>query len=290
MAVYFQKIGVKMRKQRYKSFIDEIDERVSGKLFYKFLVVLVVFYFLIIFCSQAFYSNFAYISISGESMQNTLNPNPVVVSTNKGEELMQDGVYIRFTNRADYNDIAIIRSNLPTTHETIIKRVMAQEGDFVTIAKVPNINGGSEFRFMRVKKNSAKVEVIYEDYIKSYQEWNILKESIVDDVSYEQRFYEAYQYYNYNTKTFKVSELGNKNVTFFEVPEGQFFFMGDNRAYSSDARVVGTYKYTDIIGKVVQIVHNGTKYKNNNKWWINRTLGVLNVCWKEVLRFFGAKL
>ena len=266
---------------KFKSFQDDIDERVSGKLFYRFVVLIFVVYLIIIIGGEIFYSQFSYVSISGKSMQSTLNPNPVVIRTERGDSYMQDGVYIKRTKEVDYGDI-IILTYLKEENETIIKRALAFGGDYISIVKI-----SGEYRFLRVKKDSSYVEVLQENYIKSYEEWSSKQEISVNNVIYQKDFYEKYKSYD-GSQTFSVRQLGGREVDFFLVPENEIFFMGDNRANSYDAREMGTFDTDRIIGKVVQIVRDGTKYPKNNFWWAYRFWGFLKVCWKNILSFFGA--
>ncbi len=286
-----------MGKREYKNFIEDIEDRASNKLFYKFVIVLFAFYMFLLICNQAFYSNFSYLTIFGTSMQNTLNPYPRKVTTQNGrEESWQDGVYVRLSQNVDYGDIVIIQSDGISAHDSIIKRVLGKEGDYITIAKI-DVEGveGGEYRFMRVRADSGGVvEVLYEDYIRSYTEWtaNEYHTGQITDANgivYERNFYNYYTL-SYPSKKFKVNELDGKEVTFFQVPENHIFFMGDNRANSTDARFIGTKSTDKILGYVVEIIRDGSNYEGNNDWWKNRFVGFAKICYKEVLRFFGANV
>lgn len=278
----------------FKNFKDEYEERISRRLFYKFITILFVFYIFLLVCSQSFYANYAYVGISGLSMQSTLNPNPKLIKTEKGYEEMQDGVYLKYTKDIDYGDIIILNSDL-SKHESIIKRTIGLGGDYITIALIETEEGTQEFRTMRVKNNSSNVEVMQENYIKSYEEWSYSSHHAnfltIDGVTYQKTFFEEFSNKNkhdYKQKTFKVDKLGGKNVTFFQVPENEIFFMGDNRANSTDARSTGCYSIDKLVGKVVEIVKDGTYYQGNQVWWWRRLEGFVRISYNEVLRFFGA--
>ena len=53
--------------------------------------------------------------------------------------------------------------------------------------------------------------------------------------------------------------FGNQSVLFYEIGEGQIFYLGDNRANSSDARYFGTVDAEEmVVGKVVKLIENGS--------------------------------
>lgn len=283
---------------RYKYFKDEKEEKLSNKLFYKFMLILFFFYFILIVCLQTFFANYGYVTILGQSMQPTINKNPVCVKYQNyvEKQYISDGVYLRYTHDIDYNDIIIIDNRMNEQEDTIIKRVLGFGGDYVTIVKVDNEGESNyEYRFMRVKKNSPTVEIIEEDYINGYSGWNDKEELLTEDnIAYEKVFYKTFMViHHYEYKTFKVSLDGGKSysdVVFFKIPENEIFFMGDNRAHSTDSRAEGALPLKKVVGKVVEIVPHGTSYVGNKTWWWNRTVGFFNVLWKEILRFFGANI
>lgn len=276
-------------KPVYKYYKDEKEDKLSQKIFIKIIVIFCVFYLLIMSFSVAFYHNFSYVTISGKSMQSTLNPSPVAVKTDRGTEYLQDGVYIRHTHDVDYGDIVVLDTTYPGAKRksTIIKRVIGLEGDYVTIARINN-----EYRVLRVRSHTSRVEVLQEDYILSYSEWSGESSEfdiVINDVAYESTLYEYYITYGYESKTFQVDELGGKEVVFFEVEEDSIFFLGDNRAHSNDGRSLGFFEKSKIEGKVIDVVKDGSSYKGNNFWWFNRLKGFFRVIWQEILRIFGAK-
>ncbi len=284
---------------RYKYFKNEYEDRVSNKLFIKFLIVLFIFYFILIVCFQTFFTNYTYVTILGQSMRPTLNKKPCHIEYDdyENKQYVQDGVYLKYTQDIDYNDIVVIDARYQGLKDTIIKRALAFGGDYITIAKVQKEGKlYGEYRFMRRKKNSAKIEILEEKYILDYSEWS-LEAGIKDenDVVYEKSFYVTLKLENnYPTQTFPVSLDGGQSqteVVFFKVPDNHLFFMGDNRSHSTDAREApGPVEMNKVVGKVVEIVPNGTKYPNNGSWWWHRVVGFINVVWKEILRFFGAHI
>ena len=154
-------------KPYYKYYQDEKDDKLSQKIFIRFIVIFFVFYLIIMAISFCFYQNFSYVTISGKSMQPTLNTNPVLVKTDRGSEYLQDGVYIKHTQDVEYQDIVVIDTTPKNALEktTIIKRVIALEGDYVSIVKIESENGNREYRVLRVEENTSKVEVLKEESI-----------------------------------------------------------------------------------------------------------------------------
>ncbi len=272
-------------EQNYKYFQDEVEEKKTNKVFYKFIIAIALVYLAIFAIVYFYHANFEYVTINGPSMQNTLNPNPEL----RDENEVQDGVIVKLSTDADYGDIIVIDRGEKVS--SIIKRVLAFEGDYFTIASI-DFNGGRDYRFMRIKAGTNEVEIINEPYIKSYEYWNMIEGYTSNGIVYEGVLYPEYtQELHYSTTTFDVKIDGQTHaIEFFKVPEGEVFYMGDNRTASLDARVYGTTKQSNIYGYVVKIVHNGTFIKDNPvKWFFQQIGDFFEVIWREILIFFGMK-
>ncbi len=272
-------------EQNYKYFQDEVEEKKTNKVFYKFIIAIALVYLAIFAIVYSYHANFEYVTINGPSMQNTLNPNPEL----RDENEVQDGVIVKLSTDADYGDIIVIDRGEKVS--SIIKRALAFEGDYFTIASI-DFNGGRDYRFMRIKAGTNEVEIINEPYIKSYEYWNMIEGYTSNGIVYEGVLYPEYtQELHYSTTTFDVKIDGQTHaIEFFKVPEGEVFYMGDNRTASLDARVYGTTKQSNIYGYVVKIVHNGTFIKDNPvKWFFQQIGDFFEVIWREILIFFGMK-
>lgn len=282
-----------------KHFQQEKEERKAKKSGWLFLFITVLVCCVLFGISYSFNQNYYYIEVEGRSMQPTINPNPVVVERTVGnitkEISVQDGVYVVPTKDVDYEDI-IILENMFAEKSTIIKRVLAFEGDYVSIAKVENEEGMMVFRLMRVKSGHSDVEVLREEYIKSEWEWatycspaeaQIPQDSQTTNVVYEIDFYETFSIGDYQQRIFNVE---GRDIKFFKVPEGELFYLGDNRTQSKDSTESGTVSTDHLMGKTVRIVRNGTYYSGNIFFFFNRIGEVLSLIWDEILRFFGATI
>ena len=268
----------------YQYYQDEKDDKISQRLFMIFVFILLLFYLALFITNIFFQQSFRYVTINGTSMQPTLNPNPVEVE----DGFVQDGVYIKLTQDIDYNDIIIIDKSVDNSeyNQTIIKRVLGFEYDKISIAKV-EVDGKSTYRFMRIKSGTNKVEIIYEDYIKSYDLWNAITSITDGGIDYENIFYKTFLMGN-NVSLEYVEGVGY--VKFYQIQQNQIFYMGDNRTGSSDARSSGTENIEKVIGKVVEISHNSTNIQNSLFWWFNRVVTYLKIIGKQIIEYFAWKV
>lgn len=294
-----------MEKIYYEYYQDVKEDKISKRTFIWFVVILVFFYSTIFVTNILFQQNYRYITVNGLSMQPTLNANPVYINGKN----VQDGVYIRITDKADYGDIIII-DKIEEANHTIIKRLLGKEGDRISIAKL-NINGKQEYRFLRVKASDSRVEVLYEDYIEGtcidnsgnkyqigYDTWSTISSVQDNSNKYEELFYKTFLWDSENQVTitenvyeydFTYNNVEYQNVKFYEIEEDHIFYMGDNRTGSSDARLTGTDTESKILGRVVTITHNSTSYRNSFFFWFERTKGYLEIIWKEIIYNFAWK-
>ena len=312
--------------QEYEYYQDVRQDKIEKRTFLLFVIILTCFFSLIFVTNIFFQSNYRYITVNGLSMQPTLNQNPVKVDGKAVQDgvyikLLKN----KSTNELDYGDIVIL-DETDEFGKTIIKRYLAKGGDKISIFKV-NINGSEEYRFVRIKSGSTVPEVIEESYLEGdvynclidsyeqlgYTKWSREAYYSVVSVKYESWFYstffnpdsfiynpdsEIYQNdyrsyvpYTHSISTYTVQYDGQtyNNVLFYEVPQNDMFYMGDNRTNSQDARMNGTEAVSKVIGKVVKVTRNSTSSQNSIFWLFSRTKGYLEIIWDEIVNYFAWK-
>lgn len=279
----------------------ERESKIATRLFVIFVQILLIFYAIVFSINIAFNTAYRYITVEGISMQPTLNPNPIM--TGDGE--FQDSVYIKLTQDVDYNDIIIVDRSEEEHKEgyTVIKRILAFEGDKISIVKLPvGENDEYEYRFVRIKKgdNISTITyqgqddeyIIYEDYIKGYNLWNYTFSTSLNGVEYEGIFYQTF-IHGHQTEMHYIA-INDKilPVEFYEIGSNmeesdQIFYMGDNRTESRDSREYGTVDANNIVGYVIKIVHNGYSIRNSAFSWIEKVWDYFAIIWKEIINYFS---
>lgn len=253
--------------ERYENF-KETNTRKNDRANKCFVTILSIVFVVLMFFLGALLGyriNFEYITVDGLSMQNTINPNPdqVFVQTDNGIEThyYQDGVIIERKQNPQRGEIVVL--NIPNWPDTIIKRVIATQGDLVTIRQmeIEQENGESvkQYRVIVANKGEDNFSILDEEYVKSYEEWSESKEhapKLVGGIYYESNFYDTFLKNNDQI-------VYNGNTMFYQVPQGQIFYLGDNRAHSSDSRFFGCAKYSQIEGIVRVFIRDAYTMKQN---------------------------
>ena len=240
--------------KKYLYFEDERCEKVTKKCLKSVFIFFFILSVIVASLYCWFFSNYYFLTVTGRSMQPTLNIDIIYQSD------AQDCVIVDKYAEIDYGDIIIIKNPANINSDnTIIKRLLAKEGDKFSIIKIDGL-----YHLLRIKKGFNDVEVLDESsYIKGYVDWSIGKRPYIDydqNVVYEAEFYENYidksgRYFSSD----RVSEVvyDNKIIYFYQIEKNEIFYLGDNRANSSDARYYGPVTTDIVLGKVVKICYNG---------------------------------
>lgn len=155
-----------------------------------------------------------------------------------------DIVYISKSKNFSNGDIVVINAGKTPSGNQIIKRIVASPGDTLTF-KVTEVffEHMQQYFNVDIYLNGEKLE---EDYTKDKQTtilYRIFTESTET------------KYYSFNN-TF-VSALNDDKEFTISLGDDEYFVMGDNRSDSTDSRVFGTVKKSEVAGKVVLLVENG---------------------------------
>ncbi len=226
-----------------------------------------------------FLANYRYYPVSGTSMQPTIN-------AGLSEQSVKDGVYIKYNEQINVNDIIIIK--LEDRVNTIIKRVIAKGGDKISIRKYDEYD--NQYRVSVIRDGSENIEILQEDYILSYPGWSYDEGITFGSEVYESRFYETFLKATLEPESHFVNryDVSYEGDTYFvEVPEGEIFYMGDNRGASLDARINGTCTEEQVVGVVKVIIRDVSTAKSNNTLWWEKIKAVFGYFWNEIGNFFA---
>lgn len=228
----------------------QVLEDPSGRIYYRWqdcfhealgtVILLMVVFFM--FCA-VFWLSFHYAKpIQGSSMQPLINnydtgaTGDIAIVSNK----------LRYT----YDDIIIIdmeRSNTTDTfvsEKLLIKRVIALPGDTILLE-----NLGSEYVFMIKKQGESTFHTITSSA-------EIQTMTSAD---------KAAAFYNQTGWTHKITKNTDGSIT---LPDGYFFFVGDNRNASYDCRNFGPVEMSACVGVVEQILPKDS--------FLNKLFGIIN--------------
>lgn len=275
------------------------------------MYILLLFATIFLVWYVVFASTHSFYVVSGPSMMPTLNNRITYeqVISEKAQDISYDAVYIDRTNKIKLFDIVVIERQ---KKDSVIKRVMAQEGDYITIALVETENG-KEYRFFRIPNGTnlekftdqqARMEEQGENgYVIDKTDWlsrysqTALKtvEGNENGFSYQEKFYDCFlnEFFR-NQKSFESEKLFDytiaksdsneflispEGLVYVKVPKNKFFYMGDNRGHSTDAREHGFCDVKYIVGRTELIVYNHN--------FVNRILEVMKFYFNEIDNFFA---
>ena len=244
---------------------------------------IVLIFFLIFF---AWYTYFVvthrYYIVYGPSMKPILNEQ---VADNDENSAM-DAVYVNLYDKIEVGDIVVI-NDVSSSGESIIKRVVAESGDYVTIAK-----SGDNFYLYRIPKSmmsqnsNGEKESLLSDSNARVEEnesasgydviWDESSIYVDGNYTYEYKFYDRFFSDNSLNYDYYTSQDGLKYVC---VPDGYSFCLGDNRAVSADSRRYGFISNENMVGNVELIVYDYS--------FGNRVLEVIKFYYKQVEDFFA---
>lgn len=267
-------LGFNLKKQdaiRQEEYLEKEAKKFPKVLFCIFLVYFILFSIYIGFYIY-FTNTYELSEVYGLSMQNTLNPN---ISS---QDECHDLVYVNTKKDIERFDVIVIKdSDSSGKPIKLIKRVIGMPGDLITIVKDAD-DGYYHVYYADVEND--EVYRINESYIKSYAEWTSLKSQFsLGDIVYENEFYSNF----IASGSYETKIIGG--TVFFEVPDDQLFYLGDNRARSSDSRARGTGEIKNVEG-VAEIILPDAAKDNANVFAI-KSKAIFSFVWDNLTQFFA---
>lgn len=189
------------------------------------VAVLIFFYF------------FSFVPIQGESMENTIHDKQYCFSQRKAYNI----------NRGD-----IVIINLPESDDKhdVVKRVIGISGDKILFMRAEN-NSYVDLYIRKKGENSFKK--LNEPYLKERMRYIPAIFNHTDVLPYDSKLTQYnFNKYDHNVDPNVYSNIDNKCVI---VPNGNIFFLGDNRNVSRDSRYYGTQPLKNVKYKVLSVVY-----------------------------------
>ena len=202
-----------------------------------------------------------------------------------------DAVYINLYGKIDISDVVVL-DEVSSESESIIKRVVAKAGDYVTIA---DLSDDGEFSLYRIPKeemvngesriSDEEAKVVETKEVAGYDVlWTHCSPNTENDISYENRFYEKFLlnrqnggFESANSEEYDYYTSPN-GLVYVRVPEGKYFCLGDNRGWSDDSRKYGFIGEDKVVGDVEFIVYNCS--------FVSRLFEVVKYYYAQVEVFF----
>ncbi|MBS7577411.1 MULTISPECIES: signal peptidase I [unclassified Enterococcus] len=160
---------------------------------------------------------------------------PIIVDGHSMDPTLEDGERMIIIKTTKISRFDMVVSNEITeaadgqkSNKMIIKRVIGMPGDTI------------EYQNDVLYVNGKKTD---EPYLKEYQAL-FKKDRLQKTYSYNEYFQQLAE----NSSAFTTDSTGNANFK-VEVPEGQYYLMGDDRIVSKDSRMIGTVSKSSITGE-----------------------------------------
>lgn len=294
--------------------LNEKKKKREGKSLALYLTTHITLYILLIFFAifftwyTVFVTTHDFYEVHGPSMMPTFNVQIGDETASGTQDKCFDAVYIDKSTKPKAFDIIVIQEE-----RTVVKRYMAGEGDLMTIAfdktgvvhfyRIPNkedpttyegamlLEDGSENGY-RISGREVGKEIdakndLWSSHLKAINN-NGLDFIKIGDYSYTKNFVKNYLKLNSSdlekigAGTFSREDIfiAEDGLIYVEVPQGKFFYLGDNRINSEDSMMAADFEnVSKIVGRGDVVVKN---YNFTNRLW-----EVIKFYFSQIEKFFA---
>ncbi len=209
--------------------------------------IIIICFIVLLTALIIFYCFFGCIVVTGHSMEKTINDKQRTLILKTAFDIERgDVVTIEHPEKED---------------EMLIKRVIALSGDKVLFVRTAN----NRYIDMYIcKKGDKHFKLKTEKYIAEQMQYNSDKfidkkgNAVPTSAYYEREFIENIDISATDQTTVTSMILGCA----ISIPDNHFYYLGDNRNFSSDSRYYGTSNIDKITGKVIKIIERGSALDN----------------------------
>lgn len=226
--------GERLLKPQAENFENKKTINIALYVLIVILTALVIFFYL-----------FRLTPVSGESMENTIQDGQSVF-------MMQRGFTI------DYNDVITVHIKTKTDDRVLIKRAIAFEGDKVLFVQSQSgkyvdlyLCKSGESSFKKSDEPYIKEKMLAEHFHLNEKNYGLLGYIPEDQIT----SIDLTKTPADNQTKIIQAELEANCLT---VEENSVFFLGDNRNNSSDSRVYGTKKLSEVNGKMLSVIEKNS--------------------------------